>query len=176
MSPSEAGILFCVSAICLFVFGLTITGPLLDKLGIKISLLIGLSLYALTKFLLIFIEYRWQLYLVMNTIAPLGVSIIFPALTLGVKKLTFENARPLAFSIFFGAMVMGAVFGGPIIDWIRYDYKTTTLHYDHYNPELDREEDKIIEFSAWRTISFVGFILNVILDILMCFYSSKKEE
>lgn len=59
MSSSEAGILFCISAVCLFVYGLTITGPLVDKLGIKISMIIGLALLAVTKFLLIFLEYRW---------------------------------------------------------------------------------------------------------------------
>lgn len=175
MSPSEAGILFCVSAICLFIYGLTITGPLVDKLGIKISLLIGLSMYTFTKFFLIFIEYRWQLWLVMVTIAPLGISIIFPALILAVKKLTFENSRPLAFSFFFGAMVLGAVFGGPIIDWIRHDFKLTTLRYNHYNKQTDEEETRTIEFSAWRTISFVGFLLNFILTILMMFYDTKTE-
>lgn len=172
MSTSEAGILFCISAVCLFIYGLFLTGPLVDKCGIKTSLLIGISLYTLTKFLFIFIEYRWQLYFIMTTIAPFGISIIFPALVLAVKKLTFENARPLAFSIFFGAMVTGAVFGGPIIDWIRLDFKYTTLHYDHYNPETDQEEDRIIEFSVWRTLSFIGFVLNLILAILMCFYDS----
>ena len=123
MSTSEAGILFCISAICLFVYGLTITGPLVDKLGIKISLIIGLGFYSFAKFLLVFIEYRYQLYIIMTTIAPLAISVVFPALLLAVKKLTFENARPFAFSLFYGAMVLGAIFGGPIIDWIRHDCK-----------------------------------------------------
>lgn len=142
MSTSEAGVLFCVSAVCLFTYGLTITGFLIDKTGVKNSLLIGLSLYAIAKFLLVFTDARWQVYLIMTTIMPLGISIIFPGLILGVKKLTFENARPMAFSFFFGAMIVGAIFGGPVIDWIRHDYKTTTWHYSHYNPELDREEDR----------------------------------
>lgn len=73
----------------------------------------------------------------MTTLAPLAVSVIFPALMLGVKKLTFENARPFAFSLFYGAMVLGAIFGGPIIDWIRHDFKQVNYHYDHYNPEID---------------------------------------
>jgi MFS family permease len=176
MSPSEAGILFCISAICLFTFGLTITGFLIDKCGVKTSLMIGLSLYATGKFLLIFAEYRWQLYLIMTTVTPLGISIIFPALLLGVKKLTFENARPIAFSFFFGAMVLGAIVGGPLIDIIRFDYKTTTWHYTHHNPETDQEEERIQEFSAWRTICFIGFVLNILLIILLAFYNKKKEE
>lgn len=133
MSPSEAGILFCISACCLFVYGLTISGYIIDKTGVKISLLIGLIVYAIAKFVLIFTESRAHLYFIMVTFGPFGISIIFPASILGVKKLTRENARPMAFSFFFGAMVIGAIFSGPIVDWIRHDYKTTTWPYDHFN-------------------------------------------
>ena len=71
--------------------------------------------------------------------------------------------------------MLGAIFSGPIIDWIRHDYKYTTWHYTHHNDELDRDEDRIQEFSAWRTICFVGFLLNIIMIILLCFYNRQKE-
>lgn len=58
MSQSEAGMVFCASAICLFTYGLLIAGYLIDKLGIKPSLMIGLSLYAVGKFVLIFSDTR----------------------------------------------------------------------------------------------------------------------
>ena len=131
MTQSEAGILFAISAICLFVYGIGISGYIIDKVGVKWSLMLGLSLYAAAKFFLIFIETRMQLYIIMLTIAPLGISIIFPCLLLGIKKLTSEDSRPIAFSVFYGAMVLGAVFGGPIVDWIRYDYKHSSVTYHH---------------------------------------------
>jgi hypothetical protein len=62
----------------------------------------------------------------MVTVLPLGISIIFPSLILGVKRLSKENARPQAFSLFYAAMILGAVFGGPLVDWIRHDYKKTS--------------------------------------------------
>lgn len=58
MTPSEAGILFCISAICLFCYGLTISGYIIDKIGVKGSLLLGLSLYAAGKFILVFADTR----------------------------------------------------------------------------------------------------------------------
>jgi MFS family permease len=54
----EAGTLFAISAICLFIYGLTISGPLIDKLGVKWSLMIGLSFYAIAKLILFFAETR----------------------------------------------------------------------------------------------------------------------
>lgn len=135
MTPSEAGILFCISALCLFCFGLTISGFIIDKVGVKGSLILGLTLYAVGKFILVFAETRLQLYIIMTTVIPLGISITFPALILGVKRLTKEDARPIGFNIFYGAMVLGAIFGGPIVDYIRHDYKTTTWMYHHTNVE-----------------------------------------
>ena len=58
MTQSEAGILFCVSALCLFTYGLTVSGFLIDKMGVKFSLILGLSLYAVAKLCLVFTENR----------------------------------------------------------------------------------------------------------------------
>jgi predicted MFS family arabinose efflux permease len=142
MTTSEAGVLFCISALCLFCFGLTISGFIIDNVGVKGSLILGLTLYAIGKFILVFSETRLQLILIMTTILPLGISIVFPALILGVKRLTKENARPIGFNIFYGAMVLGAIFGGPIVDYIRMDYKTTTWMYHHTNTETGKETER----------------------------------
>ena len=83
----EAGTLFAISAICLFIYGLTISGPLIDKLGVKWSLMIGLCLYAIAKLILFFAETREVLYITCITLLPLGISIIYPTLLLGIKKL-----------------------------------------------------------------------------------------
>ena len=78
----------------------------------------------------------------MLTVIPMGISIVFPSLMLGVKRLTKEDARPIGFNIFYGAMVLGAIFGGPIVDLIRQDYKSTTFNYHHTNIETGREEER----------------------------------
>lgn len=112
----------------------------------------------------------------MVTILPFGGSIVFPCIMLGVKKLTLDSGRTLAFSFFYGAMIIGAILGGPIVDLIRHDYKYTTWEYSHINEETGTEEVRIIEFSCWRTICFFGLTLNLILQILMCFYDSNVEK
>lgn len=112
----------------------------------------------------------------MVTVIPLGISIVFPSLMLGVKRLTREDARPIGFNIFFGAMVLGAIFGGPIVDFIRSDYKTTKFTYHHTNIETGRDEQRWQEFSCWRMICFVGFCINVLMLILLIFYNSEKEK
>lgn len=142
MTVWEVGVLFFCTAICLLIYGLTISGFIIDKLGVKFSTFIGFALYAVTKFFLIFIDNRAQLYFLMLTILPFAISLIFPVLVLAVKRLTKESARPLAFSIFFGAMILGAVFGGPIVDWIRHDYKHASVSYPHKNGETEKDESR----------------------------------
>lgn len=56
MSQSEAGLLFCVSALFLFTYGLTISGYLIDVLGVKYSLIIGFINITIAKFILTFCE------------------------------------------------------------------------------------------------------------------------
>lgn len=81
---------------------------------------------SISKFILTFAESLSQLYFIMCSISPFGISIIFPCLVLGVKKLTNDGPfRKLCFSIYYGFMVVGGVLGGPIVDYIRRDIGKT---------------------------------------------------
>jgi len=129
------------------------------------------------KLILTFADSVSQLYFIMCTISPLGISIVFPCLVLGVKKLTPSGAvRALAFSIFYGFMVLGGLVAGPLVDFIRRDIGKTQFEYLHTNVESGKIEHRFLEISAWRTISFFGFILNASMLITLCTYNSKKEE
>jgi MFS family permease len=105
---------------------LTISGYLIDVLGVKYSLLLGYMCISISKFILTFADSLSQLYFVMCSISPFGISIIFPCLVLGVKRLSGDGPfRKLCFSIYFGFMVIGGVLGGPIVDYIRRDIGKT---------------------------------------------------
>ena len=176
MTVWEIGVLFACTAVCLLAYGLTISGFIIDKLGVKFSSFIGFSLYACAKFFLIFIDNRAQLYFVMLTLMPFAISIIFPVLVLAVKRLTLMSARPQAFSIFYGAMILGAVFAGPIVDWIRHDSKHSSVTYKHTNSENGQEQYREQEFSAYRIVHLFGLIVYLCLIILLCFYDPKVEK
>ena len=175
MSQFEAGVLFCLFAICLFFYGLFVAGIIIDKLGVKNSLMIGIVLYASAKFVLIFAEYRWQLYLVLTTVGPLGLAIIFPVLLLGTKKLTRESVRTQAFSFLQGAMILGAVLAGPIVDLLRLS-KTTTFEYTHTNTLTGEDENRYEDFSSWRTIMFFGLVVLLAMAAMLICYDSAVER
>jgi len=95
-------------------------------MGVKISLIIGTIALTISKLVLTFADSLNQLYFIMCTISPFGISIIFPCLVLGIKKLTPSGAvRGLAFSLFYAFMILGALIGGPLVDFIRRDIGMT---------------------------------------------------
>jgi hypothetical protein len=49
-------------------------------------------------------------------------------------------------------MVLGALLGGPIVDFIRRDIGKMQFEYLHTNVETGHSEKRFIEVSAWRTI------------------------
>ena len=113
----------------------------------------------------------------MATISPFGISIVFPCLILGVKKLTKDGpVRSLGFSILYAFMILGALVGGPIVDFIRINIGKTQFEYLHTNVETGTIEKRYIEVSAWRTISFFGFLLNGSMLILLAFYKRSAED
>jgi MFS family permease len=162
---------------CLFAYGLTISGYIIDKMGVRFSLILGFALVTITKFLLTFIESYTHLMIIMCTISPFGISIIFPSLVLGIKKLSHPGPmRTLAFNIFYAAMVLGAMLGGPIVDFIRRDIGKTSFEYLHTNIETGHIEKRYIEVSAWRMISFFGFITCSIMLVFLCTYKARIEK
>lgn len=76
----------------------------------------------------------------------------------------------------YAFMILGALLGGPIVDFIRRDIGKTQFEYLHTNVETGTIEKRYIEVSAWRTISFFGFLLNSLMLILLAFYDRKKED
>ena len=177
MTQQEAGLLFCISALCLFIYGLTISGYIIDKMGVKFSLTLGFIMMTITKFMLTFIESYNHLLIIMCTISPFGISIIFPSLVLGIKKLSHAGPmRSLAFNLFYASMVLGALMGGPLVDFIRRDIGKTTFEYLHTNVETGQIEKRFMEVSAWRLIMFFGFIICSVMLALLCTYKKSNEQ
>jgi len=68
-------------------------------------------------------------------------------------------------------MVLGALLGGPIVDFIRRDIGKTQFEYLHTNVETGKIEKRYIEVSAWRTISFFGFVLCICMLLILSTYN-----
>ena len=127
--------------------------------------------------MLTFIEKKQHLFLIMCTINPFGISILFPTHVLGVKKLTYNGSmRVLAFNIYYGAMIFGAMIGGPLVDYIRRDIGKVQFEYLHQNMVTNTMEKRYIEISSWRVICFFGFLICFSLFLLMFTYNKEVEK
>jgi MFS family permease len=84
--------------------------------------------------------------------------------------------RILAFNIYYGAMILGGVLGGPIVDYIRRDIGKTQFEYYHTNILSGQQEKRFIEISAWRAICFFGFLMSLCMLLLALTYKPERER
>ena len=97
-------------------------GQIIDRLGVKISLAIAVSL-TISGRLLIFLNTNGTIFIViMFSALAMGTSIVIPALQIAIKRITTTVTRPAAFSLFYMSMNIGAMTSGWIIDALRAKY------------------------------------------------------
>lgn len=72
-------------------------------------------------------------------------------------------------------MILGAVLAGPIVDLLRLS-KTTSFEYTHTNTITGEDEDRIEEFSSWRTIMFFGLVVLLAMAVILLFYNPNVER
>ena len=75
LTDMESGTLFSLTAALTLTYGLLISGYLIDNAGVKPCLLIGSFLLTLCRMSAVFVTSKRDLYLVMTTVAPMGLSL-----------------------------------------------------------------------------------------------------
>ncbi len=66
---------YSITAGLTFIYGLVISGYLIDKGGVKLSLVIGSFFLACARFLMTFATEKWVVFLTFTTLIPLGMSL-----------------------------------------------------------------------------------------------------
>jgi MFS family permease len=99
LSDTEAGAIFGALGGAVSIYTLCL-GTFVDKLGIRLSLIVGSSC-ALTGVLIITFSYNLPLFLIgLIGIMPLGAAFLIPASKIAPRRYVLEHMRQLAYSIF----------------------------------------------------------------------------
>lgn len=135
-SDSEAGTWYGIWGLLASLMAL-VCGPLIDRMRIRKSLVLGSLLGALSCVVLALSHtYTWAK-LVLCTTLPFSTALGIPVLTIAVKRYTNTTGRERAFGIFYAIMNVGAVLAGPCIDAIRYS-TGGAVHYRAYSATYPR--------------------------------------
>ena len=118
ISDLDAGIYYATYNFLTAGYGILL-GQVIDRLGVKTSLAIAVSL-AITGRLLIFLANSEVFFIVlMFSALAIGTSVVIPALQIAIKRITTPVTRPAAFSLFYIFMNLAAMTSGWIIDALR---------------------------------------------------------
>lgn len=100
-----------------------------DNLGVRVSLIVGFSISAVSSLAMALTNSKITLYINLLLVLPLSESIGMPMLTVAVKRYTSKHNRGFAFGVFYSVMNMAAFASGPVVDICNL-YVSNTLSFN----------------------------------------------
>lgn len=151
-SDVGAGTLYGVWGVLISVYGL-LTGLLIDKMGVKMSLVLGGILSLIGRGIFSLAPNKWLMVSSVVLFMPVGFSLGIPVLTIAIKRYTVEENRTVAYGLFYSFMNISAVFSGIVTDSLVYFFKDGITINDW-------------NFSALRLIFVTGMATNLIYILI----------
>ena len=115
LSDAEAGMLYGVYGVLISVYGL-LGGFLIDRLGVRRSLVLGSAVSAAGRLTFALCRSRGLLLLATTVLMPAGMALGIPVLTIAVKRYSCAANRTFLFGVFYTVMNVAALAAGPITD------------------------------------------------------------
>mmetsp|Transcript_33402 Transcript_33402/g.92266 ORF Transcript_33402/g.92266 Transcript_33402/m.92266 type:complete len:676 (-) Transcript_33402:141-2168(-) len=128
MTDSEAGNLYAAYGFISTFLGLG-AGVVIDKLGVRKSLLIGTTASALARFTTGLATTKFWATFISLTLFPLGGAFGVPVLALGIRRYSHKDNRKFAFSIFYTMLMLATLMGTMMINQVRGFFPEGTTVY-----------------------------------------------
>lgn len=115
------------------VYGLVV-GVWIDTLGVRLSLIIGLAVLIVSRFVLATTHSVFVLILALGTALPVGAALTLPVLQIAIKRYTSEANRSVAFTGFYIVMNFSAMAAAPCIDAFHRIFHRSDYMGTHFTP------------------------------------------
>ena len=137
-------------------------GVVIDALGVRRSMLVGLSILIVSRLVLAYTRSVAVLVVALGTTLPIGAAVTLPVLQIGIKRYTNPANRTVAFSGFYIVMNLSAMTAAPCID-----------AFHRMAPSFNHE---ILGFhvTPYRVLIFAGALLSCV-SLLMAHLYIKEE-
>jgi len=128
LDDKQAGWLYGLYGMLTSLMGILV-GVAVDNMGVRISLLIGMTVLATSRGLLCFVYSVRMAVAVLLVGLPLGTALGIPVLTLGIRRYTTDRTRAFAYSVYYVVMNISACLAGISADLVRKTFKEgLTVH------------------------------------------------
>lgn len=142
---------FAISGVGVF------TGPLIDKLGIRKSVVLGALVSCVGMFGLAFAFTRSTMLIALLGVIPFGVSLALAVLDVGGKRYSYAGNTTLVFSLLYSAMNVGASIAGISLDILRSALGSSTG--GRFNSHgFSASAERLLIMSAACTTCFAGLL------------------
>ena len=115
------------------IYGLVV-GVWIDTLGVRLSLIIGLAVLIVSRFVLATTHSVFVLILALGTALPVGAALTLPVLQIAIKRYTSEANRSVAFTGFYIVMNFSAMAAAPCIDAFHRIFHRDEYMGTHFTP------------------------------------------
>jgi POT family proton-dependent oligopeptide transporter len=114
---TNAGLLYGLYGVVTSLYGLA-SGWLIDRLGVRRSLLLGAGLGTVARAGMAVLTHRVAVALVLLTVLPFAECLGVPVLTICIKRYASgkDGVRTVAYSLFYTVMNVAALLAGPTVE------------------------------------------------------------
>lgn len=114
-SDIDAGWAYGLYGVMSTFYGI-VCGWFIDYLGVRLSLLLGAVVGAISRLVLAFTVSPHTAMVMLCTLLPFAECLGIPIMTIGIKRYTNSANRTFAFSLFYSMMNVAALIAGPAVD------------------------------------------------------------
>lgn len=115
LSDSQASWAYGIYGTLVSVYGLAM-GVVIDSLGVRQSLLVGLTILIASRLVMATTTSLLVLLVMLGTLLPVGAAMTLPLLQIGIKRYTTDRNRSVAFTGLYVVMNLSAMTAAPCID------------------------------------------------------------
>jgi MFS family permease len=152
---------------CLLTFCTVLVGSLVDAIGLRKALLLGVGICLWSRAVLTFAGYKWLALLGGLMPLALGEALLTPVMVAAVRRYTTTAQRSIGFSIFYVMMNVGFLIGGLVFDGVRH---ALGEHGQWTLPGVG------LELSTYRVLFLLSFLLTIPNLVLIYFLLREGVE
>ena len=166
LSDTEAGWAYGLFTTLIGIYSMAV-GVLVDKLGVKRSLVLGTALLFFSRVTLTFAPSNAFVFLALFGLMPIGQALGLPVLATGLKRYTNKKSRSYAFSLFHSMLNVGAFVAASFSDYAKSLWGSEGL-------SMNFGSLGSIQLPVYRAIFFTSIGATAIMFVIALFVREVK--
>lgn len=179
-SDFNAGLIYGIWGIMTTVFGILLS-PIVDRVGVRYSLLLGTLLLSFSRFGLAFTLSTKMMLFYLVFLLPAGGSLGVPVIMISMRRYAISAVGTISYGLIFIVQCLGFFCSGMLVDIFRTAFPHSFGQLDIngtriFNSTLPSQNRSVwLQMSAYRYIQLVSAIVNSTVFLIALFFIYDEE-